>query len=380
MATDNMYSNIDWAKLQQQYTDAVSAFYSNSNQKINNPLNNNGWGQAMDYWWQSVAGQLPEDNKVMLETLMDQSKVYYSISEQFTNLFSDIAKDAKGPDDWQKILFSHLENMKSMFDQFQSQSGMTSMAPGMMGMSPMNMWNQALSSIVPDETIDKLFQVPGVGLTKDLQEKTQKTMRLWNDYQLSNQKYNAAFAMLGKQALDNLGEDILAKAKSGEKISSLKEIYNMWIDANEDVFAEYAKTEEFSKLYAAQVNSLVKFKSHYNELNDELLKSLNIPTTKGMESIARQQNAIKKELRDNREDQAKLLESLEKIRIDIEQLKGNKSSVKKKTTSGNKKVQKKPQAKPAAKKSQPKPAAKKSQPKTAVKKTTPKRKTGKKSK
>ena len=115
----------------------------------------------------------------------------------------------------------------------------------------------------------------------------------------------------------------------------------MWIDANEDVFAEYAKTEEFSKLYAAQVNSLVKFKSHYNELNDDLLKSLNMPTAKGMESIARQQNAIKKELRDNREEQSKLLEGLEKIRVDIEQLKGNKSSVKKKTTSGNKKVQKK---------------------------------------
>ena len=222
MATDNMYSNIDWAKLQQQYTDAVSAFYSNSNQKINNPLHNNGWGQAMDYWWQSVAGQLPEDNKIMLETLMDQSRVYYSVSEQFTNLFSDIAKDAKGPDDWQKILFSHLENMKSMFDQFQSQSGMTSMAPGMMGMSPMNMWNQALSSIVPDETIDKLFQVPGVGLTKDLQEKTQKTMRLWNDYQLNNQKYNAAFAMLGKQATGQFGGRYTCKGKVRGKNQFIK--------------------------------------------------------------------------------------------------------------------------------------------------------------
>ena len=116
---------------------------------------------------------------------------------------------------------------------------------------------------------------------------------------------------------------------------------------------------------------MLKFKSHYNELNDDLLKSLNMPTAKGMESIARQQNAIKKELRDNREEQSKLLEGLEKIRVDIEQLKGNKSSVKKKTTSGNKKVQKKSQAKSAAKKSPPK---------TAVKKTTPKRKTGKKSK
>lgn len=354
MATDNMYTNMDWAKLQQQYVDAVSAFYTNSNQKVNSPLHNNGWGQAMDYWWQSVAGQLPDDNRVMLETLLDQSRVYYSVSEQFTNLFSDIAKDAKGPDDWQKILFSHLENMKSMFDQFQSQSGMTSMAPGMMGMSPMDMWNQALSSIVPDETIDKLFQIPGVGLTKDLQEKTQKTMRLWNDYQLNNQKYNAAFAMLGKQALDNLGEDILARAKSGKKISSLKEIYNMWTDANEDVFAEYAKTEKFSKLYAGQVNSLVKFKSHYNELSDDVLKSLNIPTSEGMGSIARQQNAIKKELRDNREAQAKLLDVLEKIRIDLEQLKGNKSSVKKKTTSGSKKIQKKSKPKTVVKKSKPK--------------------------
>jgi class III poly(R)-hydroxyalkanoic acid synthase PhaE subunit len=356
MATENnIFTDVDWSKLQQQYMDAVSSFYSASDRKSTNP-----WQDAMELWWKSVGGQLPENNNQVFQSILDQSKVFYSISEQFASMLGDIAKQPQGSDDWQGVMNSHLGNLKSMFNKFQNGSPLTSMAPGMMWVSPMEMWNQAMSSVMPEDTMNKLLQVPGVGLTKDLQEKTQKTLRLWNDYQINSQRYNATFAMLGKEALDKLGQEILARAESDKKITSLKEIYNMWIDTNEEVFAEYAQTEEYSKLYAGLVNSLVKFKAHYNGLTDDMLKTFNIPTSEGLGSITKQQQAVKRQLRDSREAQLKLVSEMERLKSELAKLKGNDTSAQKKKTA-KKVVAKKSSVKPTAgKTSSKKKAAKKS--------------------
>ncbi len=364
MATENNFFNdVDWTKLQQQYVDAVSSFYSTPTQKSSNP-----WQEAMEFWWQSVGGQLPDKNKTVFNSVLDQSKVFYSIANQFTSMLNDISKQPSGQDDWQGIMFSHLEKMKSMFDLFQQNSDLSSMVPGMMWASPMDMWNQVMSSMIPDESASKLLEIPGIGLTRDLQQKSQKTIRLWNDYQQNSNKYNATFAMLGKQALDKLGQDILVMAESDKKITSLKDLYNMWVDANEEMFAEYAQTEEYSKLYADLVNSLVRFKKHYNEMMDDVLKNLNLPTTQGMGSITKQQHDIKKELHHNRQAQEKLQSAMKKLQSELDEMNRTKKTTVQKKKTGKKATSKNNKmTKPLAKKPSNK-ATKKAAKKTAAKK------------
>ncbi len=355
MATDNnFFTDVDWTKLQQQYVDAVSSFYSTPTQNAANP-----WQQAMEYWWQSVGGQVSDKNKPVFNSVMDQSRVFYSIAEQFASMLGDISQQSQGQNDWQDIVVSHMENMKSMFDQFQKNSHMPSLAPVMMWSSPMEMWNQVVSSALPGDSLNKLLDVPGIGLTGHLQEKTQKTIRLWNDYQLNNDEYNAAFAVLGKEALDMLAREIQARADSDNKITSLKEIYNMWVDANEEVFAEYAMTEEYAILYANLVNSLARFKKHYNEMMEDMLETMNLPTMQGVESIAKQQHVIKQELRDNRRDQAELQVAMDKLQSELAALKKSDVPAQKKKSSKKKAANKTSRAKPAPKKPSKKAVAKK---------------------
>ena len=140
----------------------------------------------------------------------------------------------------------------------------------------------------------------------------------------------------------------ISNSDPDQKTHKLKEIYNLWIDANEAVFAEYAQTEEYSLLYAGLVNSLVKFKGHFNELTDDILRAYNVPTSQGMAAIAKQQMEIKKELRETRDTQQKIIYGLEKLQTDLNPAK--KKSVKKKTTGNKKKTPSRSAKKPTARK------------------------------
>ncbi len=133
----------------------------------------------------------------------------------------------------------------------------------------------------------------------------------------------------------------------------------MWVDANEEVFAEYAMTEEYAILYANLVNSLARFKKHYNEMMDDMLETMNLPTMQGVESIAKQQHVIKQELRDNRRDQAELQVAMDKLQSELAAFKKSDVPAQKKKSSKKKAAIKTSRAKPAPKKSSKKAVAKK---------------------
>jgi rubrerythrin len=115
----------------------------------------------------------------------------------------------------------------------------------------------------------------------------------------------------------------------------------MWIDANEEVFASYVTNEDYSKLYSELVNSFVKFKKQSNELSDDILKALNMPTSAGVNTITMRQHQIKNQLRSSMEMQQKTMDTLEKMRLEIQniqsQISTKKSSKTKKISDGGKK-------------------------------------------
>ena len=50
------------------------------------------------------------------------------------------------------------------------------------------------------------------------------------------------------KAMDLLKDRILKLGKDGSKLKSLKEVYNLWVDCNEDAYAEYVFSKDYSEL------------------------------------------------------------------------------------------------------------------------------------
>jgi class III poly(R)-hydroxyalkanoic acid synthase PhaE subunit len=161
---------------------------------------------------------------------------------------------------------------------------------------------------------NRLFSLPGIGPSREFQEKVRKTILLWQEYQDNSREFQMAFAELGKLALDRLGEKISGIAAAGKKITSLKQIYALWVDANEEVFAQFACNEDYSRLYGGLVNSLMAFRRQANEVLDEILSLLNMPTLKSMNTLYKRQHDMANALRGGRDAQRHMEQELAELR------------------------------------------------------------------
>jgi hypothetical protein len=95
----------------------------------------------------------------------------------------------------------------------------------------------------------------------------------------------------------------------------MREIYDIWVDCNEDAYSDYVFTEEFSDLYGKLTNALMAVKLNGQNMVDEFLKTMNIPTRHSMNTTNRRQQQLRREQKqaikklDDLEDQIKAMQA-----------------------------------------------------------------------
>ena len=133
---------------------------------------------------------------------------------------------------------------------------------------------------------------------------------------------------------------ILHMTKKGEEINSIRQIYDLWVDSSESVYAEYVLTKEYGELNGRLVNSLMAFKKQNNEITEELLSVFNIPTTKTVNTLERRQYELRKQIRTLETEVKKMQKEVtaknEKVKIEKVKIK-KKKKIKRVATSSKQK-------------------------------------------
>ena len=309
----NPYWNTDWPQAQRQYMDAWTVFaqlmahdipVAGSNKK-KNPMDG-----AMESWWKLVSPALPEGSYEFINKMMEQGKLFNILGEQFTRLLGNITEVNKATSNWQSVLNQQFEELKNMYSA--NQSEVNGAIHGMLGawqLLPMDTLHRTFSSVsllpgdfledikpdVLEKVTDKFLSIPGVGYTRESQEQIQEGIRLWNLYQKTGNEYNNAMNKVGIDALEAMRLKIIAMAEQGKEINSLREIYDLWVDCNEEAYAAYVYTDEFSELYGRLTNALMAVKHHGRNYVDEALSAFNMPTRRSMNTIQKRQQEIRRE-------------------------------------------------------------------------------------
>jgi polyhydroxyalkanoate synthase subunit PhaE len=169
--------------------------------------------------------------------------------------------------------------------------------------------------------------LPGIGYTREKQEEWNKLYKLWMEFNGETRKYNAAMAQVGLEAIHKFQEYVSAPPEGAAPLTSLKEVYAKWVDVCEDVYARYALSEEYTKLYGEVVNALMAYKGQANRLMDDLADQFNLPTRKEVDSMHQRLHALRRE-------------NLE-LRKAVDEIRGVKSKPKSSTPPQGKKSSKK---------------------------------------
>jgi class III poly(R)-hydroxyalkanoic acid synthase PhaE subunit len=299
-----------WFKAQQKFVESWSDMAKTStsgNQTSQSEL----WAQSFELWRKACSGQTQPDIQQAMNKCFDMGKEYFTMAEQVSKSMADGVNPVEGINQWMEQLKQSLQQVGGM--------------PGFNGtgtndfmkqwFAPTSSWQQMTSALTPmnqaawqmpgmntsvfnmGEAIDPLGKVlssPGIGYFREPQEKQQKGAQLALDYQQANFAFNQAFLQIALESIQGFQTRLL-KLDTKTAPKSLRELYDLWVEVSEEHYAEFAMSEEYQSLYGDMVNRLMIMKKHYSEITDDLLRAMNLPNTREVDTMQQRLQQVRRE-------------------------------------------------------------------------------------
>jgi class III poly(R)-hydroxyalkanoic acid synthase PhaE subunit len=98
--------------------------------------------------------------------------------------------------------------------------------------------------------------------------------------------------IIGK-ALRELAERLAPRLKSGATPTSVKEVYDLWVDSAENVYAQSARAGAFVQAQAELTNATSQLRTAQRELLEEWAREYDLPTRSELNSIHKQLRDLK---------------------------------------------------------------------------------------
>lgn len=225
------------------------------------PRQQDPWRAAMDSWSQFAGGGVRNEAADVVERFSVQARQWLGTMQQVAGQFAgrnasagDIAsawRDALGGGNAFASLFDGLGGRgQSGFDQWYAQ-----IAPMMNAFS-----GNALMGGLREESLGWL-RTPAFGLNREHQERWQALAEAQLDLQQRNDDYSALMLEAGKDAFERFERKLAERSEPGRQLQSARALFDLWIDAAEEAYAEIALSPRFRRVYGDLVNAQMRVRA-----------------------------------------------------------------------------------------------------------------------
>ncbi|MEW5837087.1 MAG: poly(R)-hydroxyalkanoic acid synthase subunit PhaE [Pseudomonadota bacterium] len=139
--------------------------------------------------------------------------------------------------------------------------------------------------------------LPGFGLHREHHAKQQSLMAAMMESAEQQRRYQALILKASTQGLERLQDKLADHVEPGRQLDSLKALYDLWVDAAEEAYAEIALSDEFREVYGAMVNAQMRERQLVQEHLEDLCRQLGLPTRSEVDSLGRRLQEVRRELR-----------------------------------------------------------------------------------
>ena len=301
-----------WLDYQQQYWKALSSLVPNDTPKKNafsgQAFNfaQNPWSDSLESWWKNTSDNVHSPGKDFYSQIVEQGKAYIRMAENLSNAMQSANIANQTAEQWQDALNQTLNSMKDGYlsSDKNAQDGLHKWMG--MGELPVDHWQRIASSLsfmpgdflqglnTPDlthmedsikEHLDQFISAPGVGHMRERQGQYQELCRLGINYLSALQDYLKTHNQIALKSIERMQSGFSIQETGGKQLDSFRDIYDLWVDCCEDVYADSVNTDEYTEIYGSLVNSLMALKRHSRMMADETLGALNMPTRKEINTL-----------------------------------------------------------------------------------------------
>jgi class III poly(R)-hydroxyalkanoic acid synthase PhaE subunit len=253
-------------------------------------------------WWAQMTGAPPPAPEHPAEALMrglrDQAGGWFAQMQQLAAQFA--GRDASAADiasAWKQMVGGHAA--QSFTDVFASMS-----RPGAQGMEqwiaqvqPLLRMLQSMQSAQAPGDPRAWMGLPTFGFAREHQARWQQLALAQIDHQDSSRAFAELMNEAAQQAFVAFERKLGERSTPGQQIESTRALFDLWVDAAEEAYAEVALSPRFREAYGALVDSQMRLRAAVQREIELMGELLGTPTRTEVDAAHRKIVQLEREVR-----------------------------------------------------------------------------------
>jgi len=143
----------------------------------------------------------------------------------------------------------------------------------------------------------RFLSAPAVGYTRESSERLLRSFDAWVDMNRAAADFQTEIANEGLRAVEALVARLVEMGEKGEKITSLRQLFDLWSDTVDSVYYRLFGSESFAKLQGRFVNASMAYRRRQAELLDEAMEIIGLPGRKEIDQVHARVHDLRRKVR-----------------------------------------------------------------------------------
>ncbi|RBJ98263.1 class III poly(R)-hydroxyalkanoic acid synthase subunit PhaE, partial [Xanthomonas oryzae pv. oryzae] len=114
------------------------------------------------------------------------------------------------------------------------------------------------------------LDMPAFGLNRNHQSRLQKLARAQQDFQAQSEAYGEQLKVAIEQAFARFASKLSEHESSGSQLTSARALFDLWIEAAEESYADVALSNQFREVYGGFANAHMRLRAALQEEIEQL--------------------------------------------------------------------------------------------------------------
>ena len=281
----------DWQALQKQYW---SAWQDATRNATGAPDAATPWHEGLEQWSRLFANSGKQNETA--DRLLGSAKAYVALMQSM--LAASAGKDAGAgvQTAWTQAMRDGL-NVPGM-DALFANNPIAAMLQGLRGPGVQGFGElpQAFAPFLAQAKREGMswLNAPAFGYAREHQERIQNAASAFVEFQDAVGRYNALMLKSSQRSFAIFEDKLTQRAEPGRQIDSLRGLYDLWVDAAEEAYAEIALSDEFRTVYGDVVNAQMRVRAHVQAEVERLGAELGMPTRSELNSVYKRLHGLRR--------------------------------------------------------------------------------------
>lgn len=219
------------------------------------------WRAALDGWTRLAGGTPRNEVADLVERFSAQARQWFGAMQGVAEQFSGRAASAGDIAAAWKQAMGGGQAFGGIFD-----------ALGGRGQTGFDTWYAQIAPLLSAMPLGAAFgglrhdslhwlQMPAFGPAREHQERWQALAAAMLDLQQKNDDYSQLMLEAGRDAFERFERKLAERSEPGRQLQSARALFDLWIDAAEEAYAEIALSPRFRRVYGDLVNAQMRVRA-----------------------------------------------------------------------------------------------------------------------